>query len=416
MGFTVSTLLIITAVAVLAPVLVELPPRLRLPVVVAEVALGIAIGPHALDLATLDGLVRFLGTFGLAFLFFLAGLELDLAALRGRPLQLAAAGWGMSLALALIIGAALEAVGFIVSAEFVAAALCTTAVGTLLPILRDAGELDSPLGPFIVAAGACGEFFPILLISVLLTGGSDKAVTGALLVAFSLVAVASAAVAARVRPPWFVRLLAATMHATAQLPVRLSLLILIALVYLAEELGLDVILGAFAAGMVVGLAARSAEAQPLRPKLEAIGFGFLVPIFFITSGMSFDLEGLVDHPTAVLGLPVFLALFLIVRGLPVLLYRRDVGPHDRLPLALYSATALPLVVAITAIAVAGGHMRSDNAAALVGAAMLSVFLFPATAVALRRRHAGVPVAAGGDDEALEQAATVHADERGTPRR
>jgi Kef-type K+ transport system membrane component KefB len=175
------------------------------------------------------------------------------------------------------------------------------------------------------------------------------------------------------------------MHASSQVPVRLCLLVIAALVVLAEQLGLDMILGAFAAGSVVGLASRGEGGVILRHKLDAIGFGFLVPMFFVTSGIKFDVEALLASPSALLRLPVFLLCFLVVRGVPVCLYRREVEQADLLPLALYAATALPLVVAITEIGVATGRMRTDNAAALVGAAMLSVLLFPLSALILRRR-------------------------------
>jgi Kef-type K+ transport system membrane component KefB len=172
----------------------------------------------------------------------------------------------------------------------------------------------------------------------------------------------------------------------------LSVVILLALVYLAQKFGLDVILGAFASGLVVGLASRSEKAEPLHQKLEGIGFGFFVPIFFITSGMKFNLDALLNGGTALLRVPVFLALFLVIRGLPLVLYRNDLGRRDRWATAFYSATALPLVVAVTTIAVSTGHMRSENAAALVGAAMISVFVFPLLALTLRRRGAERPEA------------------------
>jgi Kef-type K+ transport system membrane component KefB len=319
---------------------------------------------------------------GLAFLFFLAGMEIDPQRLRGRPLLLGAGGWALSLGLALAVAGGLAALGLAIPVGFVAVALSTTALGTLLPILRDAGVLPTRLGRHTVAAGLCGELFPIILISLLLGGTADRPLTAILLVAFAIVTLGCAVVALRVRPARLIGLLDRSMHATSQLPVRVCVLLLVALVALAEDFGLDVILGAFAAGMVAGLASgANGGSAMLEHKLEAIGFGFLVPVFFIASGVSFDLHALTSDAAALAQVPLFLAALLVVRGVPALLHRHELAPRDRVALALYSSTTLPLVVAITTIAVAGGHMRSATAAALVAAGMLSVLLFPIAALA-----------------------------------
>ena len=388
---SVETLLVVAVGAVLAPLIVELTPRIVLPVVVVEVLLGIVAGP-VLGLAEPGGFLNGLAGLGLAFLFFLAGMEIDLPRVSGRPLRLGAAGWGISLATAFVVAAALGITGVATPVHFVAAALCTTALGTLLPILRDAGVLPTRLGRHALAVGMCGELFPIVLMSVLLTSVADRSLTVVLLVTFVVVAVICALVAMRVRPARLVALLERSMHTSSQLPVRGCMLLLVTLVYLAEDFGLDVILGAFAAGMVVGLIPRPEGApRVLESKLEAIGFGFLVPIFFIHSGLAFDLHALTSAPLALAEIPLFLAALLIVRGLPALMYRSELGARDRVALALYSSTTLPLVVAITAIATAGGHMDGQTAASLVGAAMVSVLVFPALALALRGRVTPAPV-------------------------
>lgn len=265
--------------------------------------------------------------------------------------------------------------------------LCTTALGTLMPILRDAGELKTRFGAFVLGAGAVGEFGPIVLVALILTGQTARWEVTLMLVLFVVIACVVAVLALRYRPARIVRLLSQTMHASGQLPVRLAILLLIGLVVLAETFSLDILLGAFAAGLVVSLASSGEDAKPLRVKLEGIGFGFLIPIFFVVTGMQFDLDALFESASTILRLPLFLALLLLVRGLPVLIYRRDLPRADLPPLALYSATALPLIVAITAIGVETGEMRSENAAALVGAGMISVFVFPLVALALRRRRA-----------------------------
>jgi Kef-type K+ transport system membrane component KefB len=388
------SLLVIVFVAALAPLVAELPTRLRAPVVVAEIVFGILIGPEVLDFAQPAGLVPFMSNLGLIFLFFLAGLEVDLPRVRGRPLRLGGWGWAFSAALAIAIAAALKEAGFVVDGLLVGIALCTTAIGTLMPILRDAGELDTPFGPFVLAAGAAGEFGPLLLMSVFLTTDEAPLEVILLLIGFLLVSLAAAGIALRARPPHVITTIERTMRTSAQLALRLSLAALFGLAYLAYRLGFDVILGAFAAGLVVGLVTKGEEAEELRLKFEGIGFGFLIPIFFVVTGMNFDLDALFSSVSAVLRLPLFLALFLVVRGLPALLfYRGTLSAQDRTPLALYSATALPLVVAVTTIGVETDRMSTENAAALVGAAMTSVLVFPLVALTLRRRSRALPAPA-----------------------
>jgi Kef-type K+ transport system membrane component KefB len=386
-----QSLLVIAVIAAAAPVIVHLPRRVSIPVVVVEILAGIVVGPHVLDIAGTGDIVDFLSNVGLAFLFFLAGMEIDFDRIRGRAARLAGFGWAISLALGCVIAAALLAVGFVNSILLIGVALCTTALGTLMPILRDAGELETPLGTHMVAIGVAGEFGPILAISLLLTGASGPGVNAALLLAFGVVAVGLALLALRARPPAIVRTIERTMHSSGQFAIRLAILILMCLVYLTGEFGLDVVLGAFAAGIVVGLVTKGEESEPVRSKLEGIGFGFVIPIFFVHSGITFDLPALFESATSALRLPVFLALFLVVRGAPVwILYRGVVAVRDRVPLALTSATALPLVVAITTIGLEEGRMRPENAAALVGAGMVSVLVFPLVALSLRGRRAQPP--------------------------
>jgi Kef-type K+ transport system membrane component KefB len=385
-----QSLVVILIAAALAPLLVDLPSRLRLPAVVAEITLGILIGPQVLGFAEPEGVVEFLSTVGLAFLFFLGGLEVDFERIRGLPARLGSNGWLISLALGLAIALVLEEIGFVLSTELVGVALCTTAIGTLMPILRDAGELKRPLGPFVLAAGVAGEFGPLVVVALVLTTGRSPGVAFALLIAFVLVSVLTAFVGMRARTPRLVTAVNDAMASSGQAAVRLALVVLFGLVFLASEFGFDIVLGAFAAGLVVGLVTKTEATEDLRLRLETIGFGFVVPIFFVVTGMEFDLEALFESPTDLLRLPVFLGLFLVVRGAPVfLLYRQAIPKADLVPLSLYSATALPLVVAITTIGLETGHMRPENAAALVGAAMASVLVFPLLALTLRRREQAI---------------------------
>jgi len=378
-------LLVILFVAAMAPLFNELPIRLRLPLVVLEILFGIVVGPQVLDLISVEGAIRTLSALGMSFLFFLAGMEIDFASLRGPPLNLGAIGWLFSIMLALLLTFSLHAAGIVSDPLLVAVALSTTAIGTLLPILRDAGELDTEFGRFLLGAGAIGEFGPIILFSLILTGEQSVALRSGMLVSFVLIAIACAALALQLRPPRVVALLSRSLHSTSQLPVRLSMFLLGGSVVLADSFGLDLLLGAFAAGSLVGLVARSPEAEPFRHKLDALGFGFLIPIFFVTSGAQMDVVGLFSNPNALMRVPLFLLLLLVIRGLPAWLYRRSLPTAERYALAFYSATGLPLIVVITEIGKATGRMLPENATALVGAGILSVLVFPLAAMTLRPR-------------------------------
>lgn len=386
--------LLVLAIAVIAPLLAEIPIGVRVPALVLEMLLGIVVGPHVLGLATADGLLGWLGgRLGLGALFFMAGMELDLERVRGRPLSLAARGWILSLALGLAAAGLLYVLPFVHAPMMVALALTTTALGVLLPILRDAGELETAFGRLVLAAGTVGEFGPIIVMSLVLTRTYSGWLEIGLMLAFVAIAFGAALVALGARPPRVLALLTRTMESSSQLPVRISLLLLAAFIVLSEQFGFEAVPGAFAAGMVVGLATRGADGKPLRVKIEAVCFGFLVPFFYVTSGIKFDLAALVQNPTTMLLVPVFLALLLVVRGAGVLLYRDVLPNRERLPFALYAATGLPLVVAIAEVGVKTGTMRTVIAAALVGAGMLSVLLFPTIAGALRLR--ALPNRAGG---------------------
>lgn len=384
----IRTLLVISAVAVLAPVIASLPRRLRVAVVVVEILLGIVVGPDVLGLAEPDAYTEFLATMGLAALFFMAGAEVDPPAIRGEPLRLAGAGWILSVGIAVALAWGLDAGGVIDDPGVVAIALATTALGVLVPVVRDAGLRGTRLGTMVLAAGAAGELGPIVLVSVFLAVGESSATEALLLAVFAVATVALAVGAPRLRSPWIGRLVQETMHASGQLAVRICLLLLVGLVFLATEMGLELTLGAFAAGVVLGMVLRdTAGTEVLRVKLDAITFGLLVPIFFIHSGLTYDLDGLLASPSALAQVPLFLALFLVVRGAPALLAARRLGRAGAVSLGLMSAATLPLVVAITQAGVREGELATDTAAALVGAAMLSVLVYPSAALALLGRRA-----------------------------
>jgi Kef-type K+ transport system membrane component KefB len=385
LGIQVDTesFFVIVMIAALAAVTVAVVPRpWAPPVVVVELLLGIVVGPQVLDIAKTDDFIDFFSNLGLGMLFFFAGYEIDFERIKGKPLRLGAIGWLLSIGLAYSLGGILAAAGIVVSFLYTGSAMATTAIGTLIPILRDNGELKSKFGTYLLGAGGIGEFGPILLVTIFLS--TDHPLhEAAILIAFVLLATAVALVSVRLAWrgwPAFER----TFEASSQLAVRITVVLVFGLVLLAGKLGLDVLIGGFVAGMIVRLALRGHELQVFESKLTAVGFGFFVPFFFVTSGIEFDLDAL-GSVTALLKLVMFFALFFVVRGLPAfLLYRGVFGARDRAALAFFSATELPLVVAITTIAVEVGHMKSSTAAGLVGAAMLSTLVYPFVALALRR--------------------------------
>src|SRR5580698_6819589 len=383
----IPTLVLIGLAAVLAPIVAEWSRRfIAVPEVVIQIIFGILLGPYVLDLAHPNSLVTSLADFGLTYLMFLAGTELDLSVMRKGHLGRAAGSWGTSLVLALAVGVILRTTGLVLDHVVVALCLTTTALGTLLPILHDAGVLHTPIGPSMLSVGAVGEFGPIVAVAVLLTN-RDPRLTFVLLAAFVAIAVIAALLATQLHPPRFIALMRKHLHSTAQLPVRISVLLVILLVYLAEELSLDVLLGAFAAGVVVRLFIRGEDSEEITSKLEAIGFGFLIPIFFIDSGINFDLHALIHVPKDLLLVPLFTVLFLVTRGLPTFLFFRRVLPVAQLKaLTILSATGLPLIVVITTIGVDEHKMKPQNAAALIAAGMLSVLIYPI--VGLRQLRAG----------------------------
>ena len=385
---TDSFFAIVVVAAVAALTVAAVPKRFAPPVVVLELVLGIVIGPEVLGLAQKDDFIDFFADLGLGMLFFFAGYEIDFERIKGRPIKLGLAGWLLSVALAYAIGGLLVATGVILSALFVGSAMATTAIGTLIPILRDNGELKTRFGTYLLAAGGAAELGPILLVTLVLstTNPLHEAV-----ILLGFVALALALALGSVRYAWRGwPMLERTLEASSQLAVRITVVLIFGLVLLAGELGLDILLGGFVAGMITRLALKGQELAVFESKLTAVGFGFFVPFFFVASGIAFDLEAL-GSVGALAKLALFFVLFLVVRGVPaMLLYRGALSLRDRAALAFYSATELPLVVAITTIATHQGHMRTSTAAGLVGAAMLSTLIYPFIGMALRQNAKDEP--------------------------
>lgn len=397
----VGSLVLVLAASAAGAILSRLHHRIVLPSVVVEIVLGIVIGSEVLDIAEVDPYIDFLANIGLVFLFFFAGLEVVEKRVPRGSLARGTAGWAASIAIGLVVGAVLHAAGVDAEWWLLGVALATTALGTLVPILADAGLLRTALGMAVLGTGVAGEFWPIVVISVFLTGVYGAAAEVLLLIAFGALVALAAATALRARPPRVLRVLQETVHTTGQAAVRLSVFVLAALVLLANDVGFDFVLGAFAAGLVVGLALDAPDGEVVRMRLEGIGFGFLIPIYFVVTGMTFDLDSLLT-PTGLALAALFLALLLVVRGTSSLLWLSELGRQPTLALALFGATGLPLIVAIVDIGQDRGAIDADVGASLVGAGMISVLLFPlvATAIAGRSRTSrrAVPDPAEADAE------------------
>jgi Kef-type K+ transport system membrane component KefB len=375
-----NDLVAVALVAALTPLLVAILPGPRIPQVVVFLIGGVVIGPHVLGLAE-TGNIQLLSDVGLGFLFLLAGYELDPLLLRQRPGRLAITGWVMSAVISVAVTAGLTAAGYIKDYVPVGLALTTTALGTLLPILRDNGMLGGQFGRQVFAAGAVGELFPILIIAVFLTKRghfialASVVLVGVLAVVLSLV-------------PWLAkssavqRIIRERQDATAQFTLRWAVVLLFALLAFAARFGLDVVLGAMLAGIVLRIWTRrlNLDTESLERKFDAVGYGIFIPIFFISSGMTIDLKAISQSPLRLL---VLFALLLIVRGLPsMIVYRNDLKPRERVEMTFITATSLPLLIALAEIGEQDGVMIPATAAALVGAGVLSVLIYPLIAVGL----------------------------------
>ncbi len=380
----VRSLVIILAASFGGAILARLHRNLVLPTVVVEIVLGILIGPQGLGIASVDPYISYLSDFGLVLLFFFAGLEVIERHVPRAAVVRGTWGWVLSLALGCVAGLVVHGLGVHASWWLLAVALSTTSLGTLVPIAVDAGLSETPLGVAILGTGVAGEFWPIVFISVALTGLYGAGAELVLLVLYGVLVFGAAVAALRVRPPRVVRVLRETMHSTSLAAVRLAVVVMGVFVLVARDAGFDFVLGALAAGLIVGLVLDGPDGRVVRLRLEGIGFGLFIPIYFVVTGMNFALDSLLTVGGLALA-AAFLALLLVVRGASALLWWGSLGRSGTLPLGFFAATGLPLIVAIVGIGMERGDISASVGASLVGAGMLSVLIFPI--VALRLAHA-----------------------------
>ena len=312
-----------------APLAIALVPGLRLPSAVLEIVAGIIVGPAVLGWVEPDAVIRVFALFGLALLLFLAGLEIDFDHLRGRPLRLAGLGFALSFVIALAVGAALSAAGQVENGMIVAIILSATSLGIVVPLLKDAGEAAGEFGQLTIAAASIADFATIVALTLFFSREATGTGTKLLLLG-GFAALAVVAVVGLIGLEHSRRLSAALVRlqdTTAQIRVRGAFLLVAAFVALAEDVGLEVILGAFTAGVVLSLIDRDTlMTHPhFRTKLDGVGFGFFIPVFFVSVGLTFDLDALFSSASTVLRVPLFLVALLVVRGAA----RRALSRSDR---------------------------------------------------------------------------------------
>ena len=383
-----ESLLVMVLVAALTPMIVAAVPGPELPQVVVLILAGVLIGPQGLGVADTTG-IKLISNVGLGFLFLLAGYELDPRLLRAHAGRLAIIGWLISAVIAVGAVAILGSLGFLRAFVPIGLALTTTALGTLLPILHDHHMLSGEFGRYVLAAGAVGELFPIVAISLFLTGRGEFVAIASIL-AVGVMAILLTLVPRIIGPARVRAVIRQGRRATSQTTLRWSIVLLLLLLVAAQRFGLDVVLGAMLAGMVLRSWTHGIDIDvtPLEDKLDAVGYGFFIPVFFVASGKALDVQSIARNPLRLL---VFFVLLLVVRGLPSLLvYRRALPLRQRAEMTFITATTMPLLIALAAIGLSTGVMIPANAAALVGAGVLSVLVYPLIAITLARRGGTVP--------------------------
>ncbi|UVE95827.1 cation:proton antiporter [Dietzia sp. B32] len=381
-----------------APVLSSLT-RSLVPGVVLLLVGGMLVGPNGFGLAVESGGVAMLAELGLGMLFLLAGFELEVSSVTGRGGRRAAGTWLVSMILA-------AGVGWLVSGRWetsvaIGLLLTSTAVGTLLPILKGAGHDGTPVGRAVLTHGAVGELGPVLVMAVLLGTRSVGSSLVAVGLFFAAALVTLVVPAHLLRIPGLGRALVRGTTTTSQLAMRTVLLLLAAMMVVATVFGLDVVLGAFAAGIILRRLV-DVLADQLRPgdevpgrglaevlthQLETVGYSVFIPVFFVVSGMAISVNAVAAAPGI---LVAAVASMLVIRGGGVwvseTLVRNSPGlttTRERARVGLYAATGLPIIVAVTGVAVDNGLLGAEISSVLVAAGAVTVLVFPMLAELVR---------------------------------
>jgi Kef-type K+ transport system membrane component KefB len=374
-------LLGVSIIAFLVPFTLGFVPRLRIPSIVLELLAGYVFGPAVLGWIYPGPVVTIISTIGVAFLLFLAGMEIDLGALRGAPLKLGSIGFVVSFVIAVALTLPLGVANIVLTPLLIAIALSATSVGIIIPVLRDTGQLDSPTGTFTVAGATVAEFATIALLGVFFSGPGTSSIVEALLLAvLAVLAVLLLLGLSRIWKWEPGRAVTSRLDDTSsQVRVRFAVMILLASAVVAASFGFESILGTFLAGAVLAIIIRGDKFEkPFRQKLEAVGFGFFVPAFFVASGMKLDLSS-INSPAAIGRVALLFVMLLLIRGLPALLYRSHLTRRETLAAALLQSTNLSFIVVAVTVGMEIGRIRPVTGSALVLAGLLSAVVFPASA-------------------------------------
>lgn len=374
------SLAIIALVAAACPILAKLIPGKLIPETVFLLIAGAVLGPNLAGAIELTDSVGLLSDLGLAFLFLLAGYEINPKSLTGSQGKRGLATWVVSIVLAfLFVHFASGLFANEIESVAVAIALTTTALGTLMPILKERELMGTRVGESVLAYGTWGELCPVLAMALLLSTRAEWK-TVLILMAFMALCVLVAVVPAKAKKAGhrLFRFLTANAEGTSQTMMRVTVLLLVGLVALSAAFDLDIVLGAFASGFVLRYIIPEGD-HALEHKLDGVAYGFLIPIFFVVSGAKINLAAVFQQPEVLVG---FIALLLLIRAVPIFAAlstgkdTRDISTHNRLTIALYCTTALPIIVAVTSVAVSAGAMPQETASVLVAAGAITVFLMP----------------------------------------
>ena len=367
--------------AVLAPLASGLVFRHKVPEVVLLLVLGVLIGPNALELASSGPGIDILRQLGLGMLFLLAGYEIAPSELVSSAGRRALVTWLCCLAAAMGVVVVAGSLGLVHAEIAVAIALTSTALGTLLPILKDSGVLATSFGHTLMRHGAFGELGPVIAMAVLL-GVHGPFESLVVLVVFGLVTLVLHRFSARLNneDSSVLLIVRSGAESSGQTQVRLVVLLLVTLGAAATIFDLDLVLGAFAAGFVLRALLPDGHVA-LEHKLEGLAFGLLIPVFFITSGMAIDPRAIVEEPAA---LTAFVLFILLLRGGGVYIATRTTREaglpafdrRESTAMALFASTGLPIIVAVTTVAVSEGQMTSTNASVLMAGGALTVLICP----------------------------------------
>lgn len=380
------SLLLVIFLAFIVPLL--LSKFKRIPVVVGEIVAGIVIGHSGFNLVGANPTLTVMSDIGLAFLMFLAGMEIDFSKLfppreKGQPTTgpnlpaMAFLVYLVTLGLAIPGAFLLRNLGLEGDPYLLAFVLSATSLGVLLPVLKERKLMNKTSGQLVFLTALLADFVTVLLLTVYiitLDRGFDLEIfsLGLLFVAFFL---AYRVGIGFIRIPRVRNLIEELSQATVQLKVRGAIAILMAFVVLAEMLGAELILGAFLGGMVISLI-KAPQDDDLVHKLEAFGFGFFVPVFFIMAGVELELGELFENPTILALIPVIFIMGLLVKIAPSLIFRRLLPWRETLAGGLLLNTHLSLEIAVAVIGLRLGLLSPATNAAIVVFSVLTVFFMP----------------------------------------